>query len=81
MDNCRVHNSEYIQFAIKKADFKRTPHPLYLSDNVPSDFFLFDFVKRKLYDQSFKEKTTLKRAIVERIQSFCIEVKQKDFDE
>ena len=54
LDNCKAHNSKHPDEEIQLLGFKRAPHPPYSPDLAPSDFFLFDHVKRKLGSQSFK---------------------------
>ena len=81
LDNCRVHNSKYVQDEMKKTCFKRAPHPPYSPDIAPSDFFLFGYVKEKLRGESFKERNELYQAIVSIIEDISEKTKRNVFQE
>jgi hypothetical protein len=42
---------------------RRIPHPAYSPDLAPSDFFLFDHIKRKLTEYDIPKRPSLKSAI------------------
>jgi histone-lysine N-methyltransferase SETMAR len=47
-DNARPHTAKVLTHYITRNEMKRARHLPYSPDLAPSDFFLFDFVKRKL---------------------------------
>jgi histone-lysine N-methyltransferase SETMAR len=47
-DNARPHNAKVSNDFIALNRMKQPPHPPYSPDLAPSDFFLFEYVKRKL---------------------------------
>jgi hypothetical protein len=47
-DNAAPHRAQIIQQKIHDSGFKKMPQPPYSPDIVPSDFFLFGFLKKKL---------------------------------
>ena len=40
-DNARVHTCKIAMDAVERKGYELIPHPAYLSDLAPSDFFLF----------------------------------------
>ena len=70
LDNFRVHNSKIAQKKIKECRLKHFPHPPYLHDLAPSDFFLFEYVKDQLKGCKFIYRASLEMKITQILRSF-----------
>ena len=60
-DNARVPTCKVAMDAVERNGYELIPHPAYLSDVAPSDFFLFPNLKmdiRELYFRSDEEVVT-----------------------
>ena len=47
-DNARVHTCKVAIDAVKRNGYELIPHPAYLPDLAPSDFFLFPNLKKRI---------------------------------
>jgi hypothetical protein len=64
-DNARAHTDQKCQTFSEENGLRLSPHPLYSPDLTPSDFFLFDHVKRRLKGIVFPSYEELLDAIGE----------------
>ena len=62
-DNAPVHTSHRTQQAIAKSGFVLMDHPPYSPDIAPSDFWLFNHLKKHLRGQRFDSKEELKENV------------------
>ena len=53
-DNARVHTCKVAMDAVERNGYKLTPHPHYLPDLAPSDFFLFPNLKKDIRGLHFR---------------------------
>ena len=51
-DNARVHTCKVAMDAVERNGYELIPHPAYLPDLAPSDFFLFPNLKKQLWSGS-----------------------------
>jgi hypothetical protein len=56
MDNARPHNSGRAQSCIEASRAESLLHPAYSPDLVPSGFFLFGYIKGKLFDYNWESR-------------------------
>jgi histone-lysine N-methyltransferase SETMAR len=63
LDNAPVHNSRLSSEKIESTNPQRMPHPPYGPDRVPSDFFLFSYLRETLRRRSFSTSDDLIFAI------------------
>jgi hypothetical protein len=63
-DNARPHKCKQSQECIQASKVKRLPHSVYGPDFVPSDFFLFGYLKEKLTAFQCMTRDELKSAII-----------------
>jgi transposase len=63
-DNARAHCSKMSNFC-QENELRLAPHPPYSPDLVPSDFFLFGYVKKRLKEMVFPSYEELVGAIDE----------------
>jgi len=54
-DNAPAHTSSQALAAIRNVGFQLLPHPLYSSDLVPSDFYLFPKLKEFMKGRRFAD--------------------------
>ncbi|GFN76074.1 histone-lysine N-methyltransferase SETMAR [Plakobranchus ocellatus] len=47
-DNARLHSSRQTQDALRQLELTTLPHPAYIPDLVPSDYYLFPQLKKYL---------------------------------
>jgi hypothetical protein len=59
MDNARPNNSGRAQRHIKASRAERLLHSAYSSDLAPADFFLFGYIKGKLFDYHYESRRRL----------------------
>jgi histone-lysine N-methyltransferase SETMAR len=65
LDSCRVHFSKATEQFITENHIRHVPHPPYIPDLAPSDFWLFGHVETSLVGQTFDEPEQLLEAITE----------------
>ena len=53
-DNTRVHTYKVTMDAVERNGYELIPHPAYLSDLAPSDFFLFSNLKKDIHRCHFR---------------------------
>mgnify|MGYP003564843467 CR=1 FL=1 len=68
-DNTPIHNSELSVDEVSKSGLKVLSHPPYSSDLAPSDFFLFQHLKKHLRGQHFSSKSDVEQAVREFFES------------
>lgn len=51
-DNSRVHDAEEVENFLKQEGINLIPHPPYSPDLSPCDYWLNDYIKRNLTDQT-----------------------------
>jgi histone-lysine N-methyltransferase SETMAR len=61
-DNAPVHTAKVAKAALEKCGFELIPHPPYSPDLAPSDFFLFQHLKKHLRGTRFNDDEELKSA-------------------
>lgn len=64
MNNSRVHRSTEVKLFLKENGLENAPHPACSPDLVPSDFYLFGYLKHKMIGQEFSSVEELKRWII-----------------
>ena len=74
----RSHVSESIKSYLKSNGFTIIRHPPYSLDLAPSDFWLFDYIKRQLTDH--KSRKSLEQEITEILENIPKEEYQKTFN-
>ena len=62
-DNAPIHTSHATTAAISKTGLVPLAHPPYSPDLAPSDFYLFNHLKRYLRREHFHNKETLKQTV------------------
>lgn len=62
-DNAPVHKSHVAQAAIRECGFAQLKHPPYSPDLAPSDYFLFQNLKRELKGKRFHTDDEVKAAV------------------
>jgi len=60
-DNARAHDAQKVQDYLKEEGINLMPHPPYSPDLSPSDYWLNDYIKRNLEDQT--DAKSLHRAV------------------
>jgi hypothetical protein len=63
VDNARHHNSKKSHEFLTEFRARRVPHPAYIPDHAPSDFFLFGTVKTELQNYEIHSRQDLILAI------------------
>jgi histone-lysine N-methyltransferase SETMAR len=63
VDNARYHTVKKVTKFLAGNGMKRAPHPPYSPDLAPWGFYLFEYIKGRLADASFKERDQLLPAI------------------
>ena len=53
-DNARVHTCKVAMDAVERNGYEFIPHPAYLPDLAPSDFFLFSNLKKDIHGLHFR---------------------------
>ena len=64
-DNAPIHTSGLSTAAIKDCGLILLPHPPYSPDLAPSDFFLFNDLKRELRGKNFSSKEDLQKFVTD----------------
>jgi transposase len=64
VDNPRSHVSTRVKQFMEEHGLRTAPHPPYSPDRAPSDFFLFEYVKRALQRSEFQTLEELLTALV-----------------
>ena len=64
-DNAPIHKSAFSTSEIEKVGFHSLPHPPYLPDLAPSDFYLFLHLKKHLRGRHFTSKEELREVVQE----------------
>ncbi|MEZ0498457.1 transposase [Sphingomonas sp. IW22] len=64
-DNAPIHTSGLSTTAIKDCGLILLPHPPYSPDLAPSDFFLFNYLKRELRGKHFSSKEDLQKTVTD----------------
>lgn len=62
-DNAPIHTSSVSMATIERCGLNLLPHPPYSPDLAPSDFFLFNHLKKHLRGQVFANKHDLRAAV------------------
>jgi hypothetical protein len=65
MDKGPLHNSGRAERCIEASGTERLPHAIYSPDLIPSDFFLFGYIKGKRSDDNCESLMDLLNAITE----------------
>ena len=69
-DNARVHTCKVAMDAVERNGYELIPHPAYLPDQAPSDFFLFPNLKKDIRGLHFRSHeevvTTVEEGSMER---------------
>jgi transposase len=69
IDNAPVHSACISQETIAKCGFTSLRHPPYSPDIAPSDFYLFNYMKKHLRGHHFSTADDLKEAVVNYLSS------------
>ena len=64
-DNARVHTCKFVMDAVERNGYKLIPHPVFLSDQAPSDFFLFPNLKKDIRGWHFRSDEEVVMAVEE----------------
>ena len=64
-DNAPIYTSRLSTTAIKDCGLILLPHPPYSPDLAPSDFFLFNHLKRELRGKHFSSKDDLQKTVTD----------------
>jgi histone-lysine N-methyltransferase SETMAR len=76
LDNCRVHRSKASENYFAEKAIIRIPHPPYSPDLIPSDFWLFRYMKAALAGQQFPVPADLLTGI----QEFLGEIQKSELE-
>ena len=66
-DNARVHTCKVAMDAVEQNGYEWIPHPAYLPDLAPSDFFLFPNLKKDIRGLHFRSDEEVLTAVEERV--------------
>ena len=66
-DNARVHTCKVAMDALERNGYELIPHPAYLPDLAPSDFFLFPNLKKDICGRHFRSDEEVMTEVEERI--------------
>ena len=64
-DNARVHTCKVAMDAVERNGYELIPHPAYLPDLAPSDFFLFPNLKNDIRGCHFRSDEEVVMAVEE----------------
>ena len=64
-DNARVHTCKVALDAVERKGYELIPHPAYLPDLAPSDFFLFPNLKKDIRGLHFWSEEEVVTAVQE----------------
>ena len=64
-DNARVHTCKVAMDAVERNGYELIPHPAYLPDLAPSDFFLFPNLKKDIRELHFRSDEEVVTAVEE----------------
>ena len=64
-DNARVHTCKVAMDAVERNGYELIPHPAYLPDLAPSDFFLFPNLKKDIHGLHFRSDEEVVPAVEE----------------
>ena len=64
-DNARVHTCKVAMDAVERNGYELKPHPAYLPDLAPSDFFLFPNLKKDIRGLHFRSDEEVVTAVKE----------------
>ena len=64
-DNARVHTCKVAMDAVERNGYELIPHPAYLPDLAPSDFFLFPNLKKNICGLHFQSDEEVVTAVEE----------------
>jgi histone-lysine N-methyltransferase SETMAR len=81
MDNAKPHQSKKSLERADEMGFVLVPHPPYSPDIVPSDFFLFGYLKEGLAGTSLLDQETLIFAVHPILTNIPIEILCRVFDD
>jgi [histone H3]-lysine36 N-dimethyltransferase SETMAR len=76
-DNARPHMNDIVFDYLQEEKIKVMAHPPYSPDLAPSDFWLFNYLKRSL--GTYPDATSLGKAITKELNSISIQEYQKTF--
>lgn len=62
-DNAPIHSAARVEETLEKCSFKKVTHPPYSPDLAPSDFYLFQHLKRHLRGTHFTNPEAVKEAV------------------
>jgi hypothetical protein len=79
MDNARVHTARATQENLDVSRFKRRLQPPYSQGIMPSDFFLFGWLKTQLERREYNGKDELYEGADEVLTSLSVEMIEKIF--
>ena len=65
LDNVRVHTCKAAMDAVERKGYELIPHPAYLPDLAPSDFFLFPNLKKYIRGRHFRSDEEVATAVEE----------------
>ena len=77
-DNAKLHVAECVKSYLNSNGFTIIRHPPYSPDLAPSDFWLFDYIKRQLTDHT--NRKSLEKEITETPQKIRKEERLKTFN-
>jgi transposase len=80
-DNARPHVAKRVKQYLEDNNLKSAPHPPYSPDLAPSDFFLFDHVKRLLQGTELQTAEELLDAVVRILADIPFETLMATFHE
>ena len=64
-DNARVHTCKVAMDAVERNGYELIPHPAYLPDLAPRDFFLFPNLKKDIHGLHFRSDEEVVTAVAE----------------
>ena len=68
MDNAPVHTAATVKEMMRKNHLHRAPHPLYIPDLAPLDFYLFGTLKSRIEGIEFTDSDEIREWILEQMQ-------------
>ena len=66
-DNAGVHTCKVAMDAVERNEYELIPHPAYLPDLAPSDFFLFQNLKKDIHELHFRSDEEVLTSVEERV--------------
>jgi hypothetical protein len=79
MDNSMCHNGAKITKKLENRHIARAPHPPYLPDLSPCEFWLFGILKQKMKKRVFQSEEQILAAIIESWSELIFEDIQRVF--